>query len=151
MLNQSLDDMDFIMPLGGTGGRIPVTALAKAMQKSATTFNNINVANSNVGIINTGDLAKIDAAITLTQGTDVAALGHIVNELVDAVVLSKELDQQSKKEIVEALQEVSQQIVGERKKSVILALVKFIEERAAGANSIIQMTQAIWSTIKEWN
>ncbi len=64
MMNQAMDDMDSISGIS-TGGRIPVTALANAMQKRHV-YNNIRISNSTVGVLNTGDLAKIDAVITLT-------------------------------------------------------------------------------------
>jgi hypothetical protein len=57
MMNQAMDDMDEISGLPASGGRIPVAALAGAMKKGST-YNNININNSTVGILNTGDLAR---------------------------------------------------------------------------------------------
>jgi len=34
----------------------------------ARTYNNISISNSNVGVVNTENLARIDAAITIRRG-----------------------------------------------------------------------------------
>src|SRR5262249_9006209 len=64
MINQANDDMDRIIPLASGGGRIPVAAIAGAFGRGSVS-NNFNVTNSQIGVINTGDLQRIDAAITL--------------------------------------------------------------------------------------
>ncbi|MGY4434855.1 hypothetical protein ACVWWO_007332 [Bradyrhizobium sp. F1.13.1] len=67
MLNHASESMDSM--LGGIGGqspRIPVEAIARAAVM-ARTFNNINISNSNVGVLNRGNLARIDAAITIAR------------------------------------------------------------------------------------
>jgi hypothetical protein len=66
MLNQAQDDLDFIMPVAPTKGRIPVEAMARAMQRGSV-LNNITVTNSNVGVLSTGDLNRIDAYISMWQ------------------------------------------------------------------------------------
>jgi hypothetical protein len=147
MMNQALDDMDEISGIPSVGGRIPVTALARAMQKSHV-YNNINVSNSNVGVINTGDLAKIDAAITITEGSDIAGIGQHLKALVQAVIDGKDLDPAAKREIIEMLETLSEQIVGSRKKSVIMTLLKSVEERAKGANSIIQLIGTLTGLVR---
>src|SRR4051812_20740802 len=68
MLNHAMDSMDAVIGIP-TGGRIPIAAIAQAMNKG-NTYNNISISNSQVGVLNTGELAKIDAAITLTKGSD---------------------------------------------------------------------------------
>lgn len=146
MLNQALDDMDTISGISLGGGRIPVSAIAKAMQNKPT-FNNISVTNSNVGVINTGDLAKIDAAITITDGTDVAEIGQLFRHLTQAVIDSTELSASTKKEMAELIHALSDQIVGGRKKSIISSLIRSLEERAKGANAIIQLIGSLTAAI----
>src|SRR6266480_4272438 len=68
MMNHASASMDSM--LGGIGGespRIPVEAIARAASM-ANTYNNISISNSSVGVVNTGNLARIDAAITMSQG-----------------------------------------------------------------------------------
>ena len=51
MMNHALDEMDYMMPIAPSVGRIPVSEIARAMTKGST-YHNINVSNSNVGVLN---------------------------------------------------------------------------------------------------
>jgi hypothetical protein len=82
--------MDAMMPIGLTGGRIPVVALANAVAKGSSVSNHINISNSNVGVVNTGDLARINAAITISQKSDVAGVGLQIKALTEEIIKSKE-------------------------------------------------------------
>jgi Zn-dependent M16 (insulinase) family peptidase len=146
MMNQALDQMDFVTGIPSMGGRIPVESLARAMQK-AHVYNNISVTNSQVGVINTGDLAKIDAAITMTEGSDADSVGQQLKALTQAIIDSNQLTADAKKELVELIQSLSEQIVGNRKQSVSMALIKSIEERAKGINAISQLVGGLISAI----
>lgn len=146
MMNQSLDDMDEISGISSSGGRIPVSEIARAMQRKQT-YNNINITNSQVGVVNTGDLAKIDAAITITTGSDTAIIGQKLKALTQAVVDANEMNAAAKNEMVELLQSLSDQIVGGRRRSVIVSLLKSIEDRAKGINAIVQLAASLKSAI----
>lgn len=146
MANQALDDLDHIMPVGPSKGRLPVEAMAKSMQRGAV-LNNISVTNSNVGVINTGDLAQIDAFISMSAGSDVAAIGEELRALVQAVVDSDELDSEAKRETVELLKAISQQLVGDRKESVLMSLLKAVEDRAQGAAAVLQLVATLGTGI----
>jgi hypothetical protein len=152
MMNQALDDMDEISGFASGGGRIPVAEMAKAMQKKAPVYNNIRIHNSTVGVLNTGDLARIDAVITLTKDTDVEAVGDKLRALTQAVIDSAELAAESRKEIVDLLQSLSEQVIGsqsQRKPSVIFALMKAIEERAKGVAAISQAATLLGEAIRQ--
>ena len=135
MLNQSMDHMDMVTGIHLGGKRISVNALAKAMSKPMTS-NHINISNSSVGVLNTGDLAKINAVITITEGSDVEELGHEIRNFAQAVVDSQELPKETKQEVGELLGTLSEQIAGKRSKSVIGAVLKGIEERVKSANTL---------------
>lgn len=49
------------------------------------TYNNIRIANSNVGVINTGNLARIDAAITISAGTEYAEFAARLKDVVEKI------------------------------------------------------------------
>src|ERR1700680_2785548 len=102
MMNQSMDDMDEISGIRLGGGRIPVAEMAKAMQKRPV-YNNIKISNSTVGVLNTGDLARIDAVITLTKHTDVEGVGEQLKGLTQAIIDSKEFDDAAKKEMIDLI------------------------------------------------
>jgi hypothetical protein len=110
MANQALDQISFIAPFASRGGRIPVAAIAGAFRRGSVS-NNFNVTNSQIGVINTGDLRRIDAAITLTAGTDAEAVGHQLKELTQAIIDAQDMAAETKKELVELIQALSDEIV----------------------------------------
>jgi len=149
MMNQAADDMDMITGLGRMGGRIPVAELAKAMQKGSVQ-NNIRITNSTVGVINTGDLARIDAVITLTKDTDVEQVGTAIKAVMEATINAQDIEVATKKEIVELVQSLAEQIVGSqgsRKPSVIMTLVRAIEERAKGVVAISTVAHTLYELV----
>jgi len=74
------------------------------------TFNNINVSNSIIGTINTGNVRSIDVSLSVIreQGDD-EAVGAIKN-LTEAVLQSNELIVDQKNEILEQLAFVTDQL-----------------------------------------
>ena len=99
MLNKANDDLHAVAPWGPRSSPIPVAAIAKVANKGTTLTNNIAINNSNVGVLNTGDLAKIDAAVTVTQGSDAEELGLVIKRLTESVVATEELTDETKKEV----------------------------------------------------
>jgi hypothetical protein len=142
MLNQANADMDAWYPVGTMSRMIPVAEIAKAMSK-ATVFNNIHVSNSNVGVLNTGDLARIDAYVTATGGTEVEPIGQKIAALTQAIVDAQEVDDATRKDLIELVQGLSQQLVGERKQSVMKAILTMIEERAKGAAAVVTLAKSL--------
>jgi hypothetical protein len=150
MLNQAQDDMDRIIPIGPPSARIPVAAMAGAFRRGNAVYNNIQVTNSQIGVINTGDLAKIDAAITMTTGSDADAIGRQLRELTQAVLDAGNIASEQKKELIELIQALSEQIVSARKKPVIASLLRSIEERAKGAHAIVQLVMTLKGVIGQF-
>jgi len=151
MMNYAADHMDFVTGLGPTGGRIPVAALAGAMSKNSV-YNNIKINNSTVGVLNTGDLARIDAVITLTKDTDVEPIGRLLTAFTQAVIDAKEVEQNAKKELIELVQALGEQVVGSqgtRKPSVIMTIVRAIEERAKGIVALAAIGHQLYEVVSK--
>jgi hypothetical protein len=88
MMNQTLDDMDMVTGIYTPRGRIPVQALARAMQRSHT-LNNFNISRSQIGVLNTGSIEKIDAAITLSKGSDAELIADHLKALTEAIKVTR--------------------------------------------------------------
>jgi hypothetical protein len=130
MANQALDDMDMISGMRTVGGRVPIAALAAATRGAdRTVYNNIKISQSTVGVINTGDLAKIDAVITLTKETDAEQIGVYLQELTQVILDSQKSTIADRQELIDLIKSLAEQIQSARKKSVTLSLLKGIEER----------------------
>jgi len=112
------------------------------------TLNNIHVTNSNVGLLNTGNVRKIDAAITIAQGTDADQIAHQLRQLTQAILDVKGLESSRKDSLLELVQSLSDQIVRERKQSVIMALLKSIEDRAQGLAAISTIVEGLTAAIR---
>jgi hypothetical protein len=134
--NQALDDMDAISGIATGGGRYPIAALAAAAMRNQVTTNSISISGSSVGVVSTGDLAKIDAIITITEGSDAEELGRALKQLTEGVLAANELAADAKKEIVELISSLSEQVTGRRSKSVMGSILKGIDERVKSINAI---------------
>jgi hypothetical protein len=130
MANQALDDMEMISGIRIAGGRVPVAALAIAARGGdRNVYNNIKINHSTVGVINTGDLAKIDAVITLTKETDIEQIGQQLNELTQVILDSEEKQDNEKQELIDLVRSIAEQLQSGRKRSVILSLLSGFEQR----------------------
>ncbi len=118
MLNQANDDMHALMPIGPVAGRIPVSDIAKAASRSRT-YNHIHISNSNVGVVNTGHLARIDAAITISVGTEKEEFGARLKDLTDAIVNEAALDAELRQQMVEVVQAISDQAVSKTPSNIV--------------------------------
>lgn len=150
MMNQAMDQMDTVTGLPSTEGRLPVQALARAMQKGHT-LNNFTISQSQIGVLNTGSIERIDAAITLSKGSDAELVGDEVKALTEAVIQSKELDQNDKNDILDLTETLSEEIVGKRKPATINAIMKEITEKlkntaalAGAADKLLAAVEALF-------
>jgi hypothetical protein len=126
---------------------IPVGEIARAMQKSHT-FNNIRVENSQVGVINTGNLARIDAAVTMTRGSDAELIGECIKRLTQGVLEEQTLDPTKKAEIIELVEALSDQVVRGRKKSVMSSILQSIRDRTSDVAGIAKSARDLYEEIK---
>lgn len=151
MMNQTMDDMEMAVGMQMSNERIPVAELAKAAQ-GKTVHNNIQIDRSSVGVINTGDVEKINAAITLTKETDAEEIGLKLKSLTQTVLDSNEFNNTSKNELIDLIQSLSEQIIGShggRKKSVALSLLNGIEERVKNVSSAWKIFKEMIPLVKE--
>ncbi len=150
LANKAADDLDMALGMRITGGRVPVAALAMAARGAdRNVYNNIKINNSTIGVINTGDLAKIDAVITLTKETDIEQIGQKLMELTQAILDSKENQDIEKQELIDLIKLIAEQVQSGRKKSVILSLFKGIEERIQNIRAAIPIYQTMKSLIED--
>ncbi|WP_431014677.1 hypothetical protein [Bradyrhizobium pachyrhizi] len=147
--NQAADDMDSMLGMGvRTGGRIPVEALARAVSMSRT-YNNIRIANSNIGVINTGNLARIDAAITISEGTERAEFAARLKDLVESIASERAVAPEVKRELVEVTSAISDQAVSKTpSKAVITTLFDKLVSMSSGVATIAAAVEKLYNA---WN
>jgi hypothetical protein len=129
MMNHASASMDSIM--GGIGVQspmIPVEAIARAASM-ANAYNNINISNSSVGVVNTGNLARIDAAITMSKGTEAEEFGARLKDLTQAILADTKSSAEIKQQLVEVAQAISDQAIGSKRPSKVVVTTLFGELR----------------------
>jgi len=134
----------------GTGGLMPPKRIIIPPPPSLGdnyTFNNISVAESDIGAINTGTAANIDASITIMQNQGNNELAVAITELTQAIIDSKEIEQAAKNEIAEQLQFLVAQVTAEpsnRSLGLVKGILIGIRNTISTATSLL----AIWDKIE---
>lgn len=112
--------------------------------------NNITISGSKIGVLNTGDLAKINAVINATKGSDTASIGQTMAEFAQAIVDSNHLSDEAKRELGELIASLGDQIVGKRSSPVMKSLLEGIAERARPANDIFSMFEKLSGLVSQF-
>jgi hypothetical protein len=146
MMNNAAEQMDYIAPFGPIYKPIPVAEIARAMTKSST-FNNINISNSKVGVVNTGDLARINATIEITKGKPTEEFGSKLKALIEAIANAPEGDEATKKALTELTKTIADQVLVERSPSstVIETLFERLVSMSTGLTTILGAAEQLRS------
>lgn len=147
MMNHSMDQLDMSVGIGLSGDRIPIAAIAKAMQGSPM-LTNITLSNSQIGVLNTGAIKKIDAAITLSQGSDAQQVAQLLREFTELVISAEELTAEEKNEVFELTEAVAEEVVGKRRVSMITSLLKSAKERVGGVLALSNAAEKLLEAIR---
>lgn len=67
------------------------------------TLNNIKVDKSNIGVINTGTIGTVDAAITVLKETGEQRVATAIQKLTEATLASKDTSEEIRQQVVEIL------------------------------------------------
>lgn len=108
MLNNANDDLEAIAPYLGNRNRIPVAELANVMANK-NIYNNINVSNSTIGGISTGNLARINSTIEVSKGNEREEFGSRLKCISEAVCADPDLTPQQKDELIGILRAIAEE------------------------------------------
>ena len=134
------DDMDEML---GLTRRRPAPVV---VQRGPMTYNNINVNNSVVGAINTGNVQSIDVAIekAMLQGSPRAVeLAKALKEFTEATLQTTDLEPTAKSDVVEQVAFLSDQLrtkSTERKTGMIARTLTSINTAVSTSNALV----ALW-------
>ena len=123
-------------------GRLPRYDLAAVPPKpqAKLTFNNIVVKNSVVGAISIGDAQKIDVSLSQIALNGQTELSGLMAKFTQAVIDSRELNKQSKDEMLELIASLSDELAKpqeQRKAGLLKALLQNIQLTAASTTSLV--------------
>ena len=119
----------------------------QVIQYGGTTLNNIQVQNSNVGVLNTGMIGNVDNAIGVLKQNS-PELAKAIKHLAEQVIESNDLSKDMGNKILELLESLSNEVsVPEqegRKNSVIEVLAKTLGKLC----STVEVLDKAWQAIK---
>lgn len=150
-LNYLADEMEFAIGLPGMLPRYPKRQV-RILQADKIVLNNIRVSESNIGVLNTGNLEIVDSAITvLKQDTTTREISDAVSKLANAIAKSNELSPEKKNEALEILGVIASEATipkERRKNNVIRTLLSAFPTAIQTAASVIQIWQTVEPIIK---
>ncbi len=111
-------------------------------------MNNFNISQSQIGVLNTGAIQRIDTAITLSKGSDAELIGARIKDLAEAVIQSKALDEAAQKEILDLTETLAEEVVGKRKPATVNAVMKAITEKVTNFTVLVAAVDQLWRVLK---
>lgn len=147
LMNQAMDQIDMVSGIPSSDGRIPIYSLARAIQGSVT-LNNLTISQSQVGVLNTGSIEKIDAAITPSRGSDAEEISQEIKALTEAIAASEELDAAQKNEVLELTESLAEEIVGRQKKATMAAVLQGITDKVRNSTILADAAARVWDAFK---
>lgn len=109
-------------------------------------LNNINVTNSEVGVLNTGTIQNVDSTVTVLKNDGNSQLADAISTLSEAVIKSIEISDDQKNQILELLSAVSQEAVvpkEKRRASVVKALLNNLADVVGSAASLAKIWEKV--------
>jgi hypothetical protein len=132
MINYLSDQMASMVGMPPMGPRFPER---KIIHTEGTILNNINIRDSQIGVVNTGYVQTIDAAVTTIREHGNGPLSDALSSLTEAVVAEDQMEEERRKELLELLSTISAEASlpeAKRRKSLIRPLVAEIGQMLQG-------------------
>ena len=140
-VEMALDDMEMVAGVRLPGRRRP----APPVVLSGTTFHNINIKNSNMGVVNTGELHQVDTAVSVIGNQGEPQLAGALKALTEAVVASTAMDAAARQETIELLSALGSEATvqkAQRRAGVARPLLGRLRELLSVAADLSSVAQA---------
>jgi hypothetical protein len=137
MINFLQDQMASMAGMPPMGPRFPER---KIIHTEGAILNNINIHDSQIGVVNTGYVQTIDAAVTTIREHGNGPLSEALSSLTEAVVAESQLDEEHRKEVLELISTISAEASlpeAKRRKSIIRPLVAEIGQMLQGTAAAV--------------
>lgn len=143
MLNYLSDEMSVIAGLPPIGPRFPERR--PPVTVTGATFHSINVKDSNVGVINTGQLHQVDTAVSVIGQQGDPQLAGTLKILIEAVMAHANMGAENQREAVEILSALGSEAVlpkEQRRAGVARPLIGRLRELLSVASDLATVGQA---------
>lgn len=146
-INYLTDEMEFVGGIPGVLPKYPELPPKYIIRSEGVTLNNINVNNSKIGVLNTGNIESVDSTVTVLKGSGNNQLASTITELTEAVIKSDKISNKQKNQIIELLSTLASEAVvpkEDRKTTVINAIFT----KLSGILSGISTLDRVWNKTK---
>ena len=136
----ALEQMEMV-----AGVRLPRKRPMPPVTLSGATFHNINIRNSNVGVINTGELQQVDTAVSVIGNQGDSQLAGALKTLAEAVVASTAMRAAARQETIEILSALGSEATAQkaqRRVGVARPLLGRLRELLSVAADLTSVAQA---------
>ena len=152
-LNYLANKMDRITGIPGFTPRFPQRQISIS-QGDKVVLNNIYVSNSNIGVLNTGNLQIVDSAITVLNGDqNTREISLAISKLANAIAGSTELPIAKRNEAMEFLGAVAAEATipkEKRRNSIVRTLLDALPTTIQTSASLLQIWQSVEPIIKPY-
>lgn len=144
-LNYLSDQAELAVGLPGILPRYKVTQ--PVFNKGTMNFQNIRIDKSNVGVVNTGVIGKLDTVMSVIEKDGNSELTEGIKQFTQAVIDAKEVDTELKKEIVDQISFLATQAATPKEKRM-LSVVKIVIKSIKVA---LTTTEAVSTLMTLWD
>lgn len=141
LLNMLGRQIDIATGIPGLGPRMPIPN-QQFFHVGDSTLTNIRVDGGTIGVLNTGSIGSVDAAVTVMKKAGDSAAAKAISSLTQAVVDSAQADAAVKNQILDILSVLSAEITApkkERRKGAMLPLLSNLATLLSGVADLAQL------------
>ena len=138
--NRIADAMEMVTGVHGVIPRTKPLDIKPIIDSRKVTYNNIKVDNSVIGVINTGEIGKLDVSIEYFKNEGNEEFANAIKELTEAIANEQKINEKEKNQILEQLNFLVGEAKlekGKRKYAVIKSVLNGIKNAISLIPSIL--------------
>jgi hypothetical protein len=139
-INFAADQIDLAMGIPGLAPKFPER---RPVHIGDVTLNNIKIDKSNIGVINTGTIGAVDAAITILKQSGEQSVATAIQKLTEAAISSKEASEEIKQQIVEILSVLATEAATPKEQRRSTIVRRLLVDLATIVNGVAALAQ-LW-------
>ena len=139
-INYLTDQMESAVGMHGFLPRYPERKAV--IHAGGITLNNIQVTNSEIGVLNTGTIENVDSTVTVLKTEGNADLAAAITSLTEAVIKDNEITTNQKNQVLELLGSLSEEAVAPKEKRKLAVVRALLGELAGVLGGVATLTQA---------
>lgn len=142
MMNYLASEMEMTVGLSGLLPRFPERRPRTVIRSGNITMHNIKIDNSNIGVLNTGNIGTVDTAIGSMRSSGDSAAADSFRLLTEALVRLQDVDSELKNRLLEVLSVLASEATAppaQRRKSAMRPLLVDLATLTSGVQSLAQL------------